>query len=344
MLFKVIEWENNAVKIIDQTKLPNEFKYIYLKDVDSLWTAIKKLKVRGAPALGVAAAFGVVLGVLKIKAKNHKDFMRQLDKIISKLKSARPTAVNLFWALERMREKAIETEFEPLSIKKKILLKQANKILEEDKQVCRKIGENGQAFIKSGDRIMTICNAGALATSEYGTALAVIYVAKDKRKKVKVYACETRPLLQGARLTTWELMKNKVDVTLICDNMAATVIKQGMVDKIITGADRIALNGDTANKIGTYDLAVLAKYHKIPFYVAAPVSSFDFSIKTGNQIPIEERDKFEIIRSFGKYIAPKNCKAYNPVFDVTPNELITAIITEKGVVRLPFSKNIAKLK
>lgn len=319
MPIPTIEWRNNAVRIIDQTKLPHKLVYIDCRDVKTLVSAIKKLKVRGAPALGVAAGFGVVLGADNIK------------KTITQLAASRPTAINLFWALDRMGQVAKASRNLTVKDLKKRLLKEALKIQEEDKKTCRAMAEHGASLVKSGDNILTHCNAGALATADYGTAIGVLYKAKEQNKKIKVYADETRPLLQGARLTVWELMRSGIDTTLICDNMAASLMAQGKVDKIFVGADRIAANGDTANKIGTYSLAVLAKYHKIPFYVVAPVSTIDFKIKSGKQIPIEERHADEVRGFGGVKTAPKNVNVYNPAFDVTPHRLITAIITEKGI-------------
>lgn len=321
MAIKTIEWKNNAVRIIDQTRLPHKLSFINCRDVKTLVSAIKKLKVRGAPALGVAAGFGVVLGANNIK------------KTIAQLAGSRPTAVNLFWALKRMERSAIAHKSLGLKALKRALLETALKIQDEDKKTCRKMAEHGASLIKSGDNILTHCNAGALATADYGTALGVLYKAKSEGKKIKVYADETRPLLQGARLTVWELMREGIDTTLICDNMAASLMALGRVDKIFVGADRIAANGDTANKIGTYSLAVSAKYHNIPFYVVAPVSTIDFKIKSGKEIPIEERHADEV-RSFGKAkIAQASVKVWNPAFDVTPHNLITAIITEKGIFK-----------
>lgn len=325
-----IEWKNSAVRIIDQTKLPHKLEYINCRDVKTLVSAIKKLKVRGAPALGVAAGFGVVLGADDIK------------KTISLLAGSRPTAVNLFWALERMKKAALMHK--NLSVKdlKKVLLKEAFKIQDHDKKTCRDMAAHGASLIKSGDTILTHCNAGALATADYGTALGVLYKAKEQGKKIKVYADETRPLLQGSRLTAWELMRAGIDTTLICDNMAASLMAQGKIDKIFVGADRIASNGDTANKIGTYSVAVLAKHHSIPFYVVAPVSTIDFKIKTGHEIPIEQRSADEVRGFGGIQTAPKNVKVWNPAFDVTPANLITAIITERGIARSPYIRSLKR--
>lgn len=344
MEIKTIDWKNNKIKIIAQTLLPGKLKYLYISDLKTLWGAIKRLEVRGAPALGVAGALGVYLGIRDSKAKNFVKLEKELRTIISYLASSRPTARNLFWGLERMRNTALKNKNKPIKEIKNILFQEAGNILEEDRKSCRKIGYYGAKLIKSKDRILTICNAGILATIDYGTALGVIYSAAKQGKKIKVYACETRPLLQGARLTVWELMKKGIDVTLNCDNMAATLMKQGKIDKVIVGADRIASNGDTANKIGTYNLAVLSKYHKIPFYVAAPASTFDFKIKSGKDIPIEERSAHEITESlFKKPISVNGVKVFNPAFDVTAHNLITAIITDKGIIRPPFRENIAKV-
>lgn len=344
MPLKVIDWEKGKAKIIDQTKLPAEFKYLYLNDIKDMHKAIRTMQIRGAPALGVAAAFGVVLGIKNLKTNKFSVLKKKVNDSINYLMTSRPTAVNLFWALERMKEKCLMSSHLNVEKIKKLLLKEAIEILEEDRRVCKKIGDHGQALIKNKDIILTHCNAGGLATSEFGTALSCIYRAKAKGKKVKVYVDETRPLLQGSRLTAWELMKNNIETTVICDDMAASVMKKGLIDKIIVGADRIARNGDTANKIGTYNLAVLAKFHKVPFYIAAPISTFDFNIKSGKQIPIEQRSREEIIRGFGKLTAPENVKVYNPAFDVTPHGLITAIITEIGILQKPFTKSIQKLR
>ena len=333
MAIQTIKWDKGAIRIIDQTLLPNKLVYLKFRDVKDFWYAIKKLQVRGAPALGVAAAYGAYLGIRKSRAKNYNGFIRELDRVIKFIGSARPTAVNLFWGLDRMRAAAVKNKKSPVAAIKETLLAEAHKIYEEDRAICRKMAGYGARLIKSGDVILTHCNAGALATADYGTALGVIYKAKEQGKRIKVYADETRPLLQGARLTAWELMREGVDVTLICDNMAAHVMSQGKVTKVIVGADRITRNGDAANKIGTYGVAVLAKYHKIPFYVVAPVSTIDFSLSHGRHIPIEERCGEEITTIRGNLLAPKGVKTYCPAFDVTPAGLITAIVTEKGVFK-----------
>lgn len=343
-MIKTIAWEKGCIKIIDQTLLPNRLRYVYCRNTRALWYAIKTMKIRGAPALGIAGGFGIVLGLKGFKPKDSSELLKKLDDIIHYLGSSRPTAVNLFWALERMRSVALKNLYRPFNQLKGILFEEAISIYEEDRGICRKMAEYGARLIEDGDRLLTHCNAGALATADFGTALGVIYTAASEGKRLKVYVDETRPLLQGARLTAWELKHSKIDVTLICDSMAATLMAQGGVDKVLVGADRIASNGDTANKIGTYNLAVLCEYHKIPFYIVAPVSSFDFNLKSGRDIPIEQRDSDEIFEFSGHRIAPRGIKAFNPAFDVTPNRLITAIVTEKGIFRKPFSRSLRKLR
>jgi methylthioribose-1-phosphate isomerase len=342
MAIPTIKWVNNTVRIIDQRKLPLTLKFIHCKNVKELWNAIKTLAVRGAPALGAAAAFGVLLGIRAIKTSNREIFNKKFKELCAYIGSSRPTAVNLFNALDQMSQVLNKNPQACVKDLRELLHHEAMKIFEEDRRVCRRMGAHGAALIKNGSRVLTICNAGALATVDFGTALGVMYTAKQKGKKFKVFACETRPLLQGARLTSWELTREGIDTTLICDNMAATLMAQGKVDVIFTGADRIALNGDAANKIGTYNLAVLAQYHHIPFYVVAPETTFDKRIKSGKDIPIEERSGDEIVYFAGKRIAPQGVKTYNPAFDVTPHNLITGIVTEKGIIRPPFIKNIKK--
>jgi len=343
MMLRSIHWRKNCLIIIDQTKLPQKLTYLCLSNVREVVEAIKKMRIRGAPALAGAASFGLYLGIRYSKAKNYLEFKKELDSVSHFIGSARPTAVNLFWALKRMQNKAEENREKPIGKIKEILLQEAKKILEEDRLVCRKLAKFGSKLIKNNDRILTICNAGILATVDYGTALGVLYEAKKQKKSFKVFACETRPLLHGARLTNWELKQNKIDVTLICDSMAGFLMQKNMIDKVLVGADRIALNGDTANKIGTYNLAVLAHHHRIPFYVVAPLSSFDPKIKEGRFIPIEERAPCEVTHLFFKRpIAPKGIKVFNPAFDVTPQRLITAFVTEKGIILPPFKENIKK--
>lgn len=346
MAIPTIRWSGTSVRIIDQRKLPRQLKFIVCRDVKTLWQAIKTLAVRGAPALGVAAAFGVLLGVKGFKGKtagSRKSFDRSLDKLCAYIGTSRPTAVNLFNALERMKKTAERHPFASVREIKTLLRKEALAIFEEDRKVCRQMGRFGAKLIKNGFQVMTVCNAGALATADYGTALGVMYAAKSQGRKFKVYACETRPLLQGARLTAWELLRENIDTTLICDNMPATLMKQGKVDAVFAGADRIASNGDTANKIGTYNLAVLARHHGVPFYIVAPFSTFDLKIKSGREIPIEERDPKEVSEFNHQRTAPLGVKVYNPAFDVTDHKLITAIITERGIITPPFRKNIKRI-
>ncbi len=334
--YQTVSWQNGKVRLIDQTLLPAQLVYIECDTVESLWEAIRSLRVRGAPAIGIASAFGVAIAAIRAAASDAKNFKGEVLKAIEYLRSARPTAVNLFWATERMKETLQARERQEPKRLAQILLEEAQGILEEDKNTCRKMAEFGAVLIAPGSRVMTHCNAGGLATAEYGTALGVIYRAHEQGKIKEVFAGETRPLLQGARLTCWELKQAGVPVTLVCDTMAGSVLKQKGIDLVIVGADRIASNGDTANKIGTYNLAVLAKHHKIPFYVAAPWSTIDVSISDGSQIPIEERDPREITHWGGKQWAPEGIGVWNPAFDVTPAELITAFITEKGILNPPF--------
>lgn len=343
MPVETITWKNGRIKFIDQMLLPHKLKYVSTNDIHRLWLAIKRLEIRGAPAIGIAGALGVVIGIRTSKAKTFGKFFKELRHLSEYLGSSRPTAVNLFWALKRMEKLAYDNMLKSVAEIKNMLLKEALKIIEEDMKSCRRMARFGSELVKHGSRILTHCNAGGLATADYGTALGVLFESNRRGKSIKAYVDETRPLLQGARLTTWELMREGIDTTLICDNMAASLMAKGRIDMIFVGADRIASNGDAANKIGTYNLAVLAKYHKIPFYVVAPLSTFDFSIKSGKEIPIEERSGDEVRAVLGNLIAPKNVHAYNPSFDVTPNGLITAIITEKGVFKRPYKKSLQSI-
>lgn len=332
-----IQWKNNCVEMIDQTRLPMEIINLTISDYKELGDAIKKLKVRGAPAIGIAAAYGILLGIQHFDNQGSKsDFFSLLNKVAAFLKGTRPTAVNLFWATDRMLNIAQKYENESIAEIKNQLVQEAQAIHLSDIETCRLIGEHGAELIKDGMGVLTHCNAGALATGGIGTALGVFYTAAEQGKQFRVHADETRPLLQGSRLTTWELMQAGIDVTLNCDNMAAVLMQQGKINLIIVGADRIASNGDAANKIGTYTLAVLAEKHNIPFYIAAPFSTFDFNIQTGEEIPVEERDAHEITNGFGKQTAPSGVKVFNPAFDVTPYKLITGWITEKGIIHPPF--------
>jgi methylthioribose-1-phosphate isomerase len=340
MGIETIKWINGSARIIDQTLLPNKLEYIYCRDVKTMWQAIRCLSVRGAPAIGVAAAFGVLLGIQKFKGQDKFKFLKIFHETCDYLATSRPTAVNLFNMLDRMRAVVHRHPGVEVASLKKLLFNEAAAIFKDDQTVCRRMGDHGAKLIKKGMRCLTVCNAGALATVDYGTALGVFYSAKKQGKKFSVYSCETRPLLQGARLTCWELLRQKIDITLICDNMAASLMGKGQVDIIFAGADRIASNGDTANKIGTYMLAVLAGYHTVPFYIVAPRSTFDLAIKSGRQIPIEERKSDEVTHCAGIATAPKGVKVYNPAFDVTPADLITGIVTEYGIIRPPYLKNI----
>jgi len=326
-----LEWigdHNGYLRLIDQTLLPNELKRIDCRDKEAVWEAIKMLRVRGAPAIGIAAAYGFVIG-MREKSASLKE---QASAVADYLASSRPTAVNLFWALGRMRKAFAGVADRPFEEVSAHLLQEAQAIHEEDRRMCHAIGRHGAALIPDHCGVLTHCNAGGLATAEYGTALSVFFTAQDQGKSLHIYVDETRPLLQGARLTAWELMQRKIPATLICDSMAAHIMKEGKVQAVVTGADRIAANGDSANKIGTYAVAVLARAHHIPFYIAAPSSTFDFEIADGNQIPIEERAATEISHGFGRQTAPDGVHVYNPAFDVTPADLISAIITENGVI------------
>ena len=339
-----LDEHKSALAIIDQTKLPCEFEILYLKDIKEIWQAIYKLQVRGAPAIGIAAAIGLYLAVKDFETDDFENFFKNLHEAKEYLNSSRPTAVNLSWALNRMEKTAIANRDKKISEIKNLLHDEALKIKAEDTEMCRKIGEYGLTLIKNGDGILTHCNAGQLATSKYGTALAPIHLGRERGMNFRVYCDETRPLLQGARLSAFELMANGVDTTLICDNMASQVMKNGFVNAVFVGADRIAANGDSCNKIGTSGLAVLADFYKIPFYVFAPTSTVDMSIKNGSEIVIEERNGNEITDLwYEKRMAPENVKVFNPAFDVAENELITAIITEKGIIRPPYSKNLLKI-
>ena len=335
-----IRWEDGKVIILDQTELPTDVVYRKCEEVECLAEAISSLRIRGAPLIGIAAAYGVVLGVWN--AEDEGKLWDELERASERIRSTRPTAVNLFWALERMKRAAEEHRGEGAEAIKDALLKEARGIHEEDGRRCRAIGENGAELLPEEASVLTHCNAGALATGGIGTALAVLYVAKERGKRVRAFVDETRPLLQGARLTAWELRQAGIDVTLICDDMAGWVMGRGWVDAVVVGADRIASNGDFANKIGTYSLAVLAKHHGVPFYVAAPLSSWDFSIPDGTEIPIEERRPEEVTEGFGMRTAPEGVDVYNPAFDVTPAELVTAFVSEKGVAFPPFEEEFRK--
>lgn len=341
-MIRTVFWKNNQVVMIDQNALPLVERQLICSDYRQVITAIKDLTVRGAPAIGVAAALGAALGAQAIEPAAREKYSQSFIKICDEIAQARPTARNLFWALERMKKclAGVSKKQNPT----RELVSEARRICAEDIEINKEIGRQGSVLLTAGDNVLTHCNAGALACAGFGTALGVIRTAHAQGKKLHIYVDETRPVLQGARLTAWEMQKEKIPSTLITDNMAGFLMQQGKIDKIIVGADCIALNGDAANKIGTYSLAVLAREHGIPFYIAAPLSTFDFSLKTGAQIPIEERPNREVTSWRGVETAPRGMKVYNPAFDVTPAKYITAIITQKGILTKPYIKAIARLQ
>ncbi len=338
--FYTISFDGERVSMLDQRLLPEKEIYYEYEDYKEVARAIKDMIIRGAPAIGIAAAFGIALGAKNIKTLNREVFQKEFYQILDEFSKTRPTAVNLFWAINRMKRTFDESPCLSINEIKDELVAKAKRIYEEDILICKNIGEYGRGLIKDGDAILTHCNAGALATSEYGTALSVIRAAYQEGKGISVFADETRPYLQGARLTAWELSKDGIPVTVICDNMAGYIMSQRKINLVIVGADRIAANGDTANKIGTYSVAVLAKYHNIPFYVAAPLSTIDINTPDGSKIPIELRSEEEIRVFNSKKLVPDEAMVYNPSFDVTPWQLISAIITEKGILYPPFDKSI----
>ena len=355
-MLQTITWTGAAARLLDQTRLPTETLHIDITDERQMWDAIKRLVIRGAPAIGVAAAFGAYLGVRDCSG-DAQSLLARLNQVCDYLATSRPTAVNLFWALDRMRKvgQAAAREGEDADQIKRRLLSAAQAMLEEDTRICRAIGENGIKLLErhaSDGRggssagtinLLTHCNAGGLATVQYGTALAPVYVGHERGIRFHVFADETRPLLQGSRITAYELKQNGIPVTVICDNMAATVMKEGKVSAVIVGTDRVAANGDVANKIGTLGVAILARHYKIPFYVAAPTSSIDLSLADGSQIPIEQRDGKEFTQGLGKTTSPQDVPVYNPAFDVTPADLVTAIITENGIAHAPFEAALRAL-
>ncbi len=347
-----IDWDatRGAVRLIDQTLLPTELKYIDIRSFDDMCEAIAMLRVRGAPAIGVAGALGIYLGLVEKAPGSAAEVFEALDELCPRMIGVRPTAVNLSWAVNRVRQ-AVERaasaatgarRSEPAELLA-AALREAMAIAEEDAAACRRIGEYGAQFVPDGGRVLTHCNAGARATAGWGTALAALYVAQERDKRFRVWADETRPLLQGSRLTAFELAEAGIDVTVICDNMAASLMRAGQVDVVIVGADRVAANGDVCNKIGTYGLACLAKVHQIPFIVACPTSTLDLSLGAGDEIPIEQRDPREVTHGFGRQTAPDGVGVYNPAFDVTPGELVTAIVTERGIVRAPYGPGLAAI-
>jgi len=342
MTFKTIEWKGDRVRILDQRRLPGQVCYLDCRNAASVARAIQNMTIRGAPAIGVAASMGIALAAQTIKTCNLKVFGEDLKKVCEQMRQTRPTAVNLFWAVDRM-ERLLDQRwsFSMGDIKKK-LENEALRIYREDLQINRKIGHNGRGLIQQGYGVLTHCNAGGLATAGIGTALGVIQAAWKEGKRFHVFIDETRPLLQGSRLTAWELAQGKIPATVLTDHTAGWLMKNRKIDLVIVGADRIARNGDTANKIGTYGLAILARYHHVPFYVAAPTSTLDPSLPSGESIPIEERSAEEVTHLRGKRIAPEGIKAYNPAFDVTPHFLIHGIITEKGILRKPYEKHLKR--
>jgi len=344
MAVGALEYVDGKLVIIDQTRLPGEVIHVTLETRAQVWEAIKNLRVRGAPAIGVCAAFGVLVGIRQEQADNPQDAVAAGLETAAYLATSRPTAVNLFSALDRMR--GLLAQCRKLSSAAEVEARieaEALQMFKEDVETCRALGNHGAALIRDGDGVLTHCNAGALAATRYGTALAAMFRAHELGRKFRVFADETRPLLQGARLTTWELMQAGIDVTLICDNMAAQVMREGKIQLAIVGADRIAANGDTANKIGTYSVALCCNAHGIPFYVSAPLTTFDFDLNDGSEIPIEQRDEAEVTCGYGMRTAPEGVEVYNPAFDVTPADLITGIITERGILRAPYRKAAAEL-
>ena len=330
--------------MIDQTRLPGELTYVETEDLGTIWTAIRTLQVRGAPAIGIAAALGVAAAAQDPVLTTSEAVLEAVERAAAHLATSRPTAVNLFWALERMRAVALASSSLAAGALKERLVCEAMAIRDEDAAMCHAIGRHGASLLRDGNTVLTHCNAGGLATAEYGTALAPIYEATNQGMRIHVFADETRPLLQGSRLTAWELSQAGIDVTVICDNMAAQVMREGRVDAVLVGADRIAANGDAANKIGTYAVALLAKAHDIPFYVLAPTSTIDMRTPTGDAIPIEERGREEVTHGFGRCTAPDAAKVYSPAFDVTPAELVRAIVCEKGILRPPFGEALGNIE
>jgi methylthioribose-1-phosphate isomerase len=342
-MIRTLEWTEGGVRFIDQTKLPGEETYLTCATYQQVADAIRNMVVRGAPAIGVAAAMGIALGVKHSKAESAGELKRELDEICDVIGKTRPTAVNLFWAIQRMQEKFERIRIRPIPQIKRELIEEAQRMHAEDIAANQAMGRHGATLMPSSGGVLTHCNAGALATAGYGTALGVIRAAVEAGKKIHVYADETRPFLQGSRLTAWELMKDGIPTTVISDNMAGAMMKQGKIGAIVVGADRIAANGDVANKIGTYTVAILAKEHGIPFYVAAPLSTIDFACADGSGIPIEQRNAREITHFAGRQMVPDGVSIENPAFDVTPAKYVSAIITERGVARAPYGDSLLKL-
>src|SRR5437588_7832452 len=342
-MIKTLEWTAGGVRFIDQRRLPPEEVYVICADYQQVAEAIRNMTVRGAPAIGVAAAMGIALGMRDAEAGDTATLRRNFDLISQTLAATRPTAVNLFWAIERMRRRFVEVAHLPPAQVAQELITEAQRMFVEDIAACEAMGRHGATLVPASGGVLTHCNAGALATCGYGTALGVIRAAVESGKKIQVYADETRPFLQGSRLTAWELMKDGIPTTVISDNMAGAMMKQGKISAIIVGADRIAANGDVANKIGTYTVAVLAKENGLPFYVAAPFSTIDLQTPSGNQIPIEQRNPREVTHFAGKAVTPEGVQVENPAFDVTPAKYVTAIVTERGIARPPFDESLRHL-
>src|SRR3954466_10840066 len=342
-MIQTLEWTDQGVRFIDQTKLPTEETYVNCTSYEQVADVIRNMVVRGAPAIGVAAAMGVALGVQKSKAESGADLKKDFDQICDVIGKTRPTAVNLFWAINRMREKFEFLRMRPLPQIKDALIEEAKRMHAEDIAANQAMGQHGSALMPASGGVLTHCNAGALATAGYGTALGVIRAAVEQGKKIHVYADETRPFLQGSRLTAWELVKDGIPTTVISDNMSGAIMRQGKIGAVIVGADRIAANGDVANKIGTYTVAVLAREHGIPFYVAAPISTVDLETPDGSHIPIEQRSAAEVTHIAGKAITPAGVEIENPAFDVTPAKYVTAIVTERGIARAPYQQSLAEL-
>ena len=339
-MIQTLEWTDKGVSFIDQTKLPTEEVYVVCTTYQQVADVIRNMVVRGAPAIGVAAGMGIALGIKNSKAETVGELKKELDQICKVIGETRPTAVNLFWAIRRMQDKFESLRVRPVAQIKRALIEEAQRMHAEDIAANQAMGRHGATLMPSSGGVLTHCNAGALATAGYGTALGVIRAAVEQGKKIHVYADETRPFLQGSRLTAWELMKDGIPTTVISDNMAGAMMKQGKIGAIVVGADRIAANGDVANKIGTYSVAVLAKENGVPFYVAAPVSTLDLTLASGDQIPIERRPDAEVTHVFGAAVAPAGTPVENPAFDVTPNRYVTAIVTERGVARPPYTESL----
>lgn len=338
-----IEWREDHLRILDQTYLPGREVYSDIEDIGRVWEAIRNLRVRGAPAIGIAGAYGLYLGIRELPENTFESFWVEVERVAEYLVNARPTAVNLKWAIERIKTTIQAHKEKPIPEIKEIALKTAKTIHEEDKRICKKIGERGEGLVEAGANLLTHCNTGSLATGQYGTALSVIFHAHESGKEIHVWVDETRPLLQGSRLTAWELTNAEIPMDIIADSAAGSLMQQGKVDMVIVGTDRVAANGDTANKIGTYSLAVLAGEHGIPFYVAVPLSTIDMEVASGEEIPIEEREEEEITTFNGSRVAPDKAGTYNPAFDITPHRYITGFITEQGIIEPPYEEHFKKL-